>query len=176
MPFRAERVDRHERNPNVAQAAVRVKSAETAARRVTAVHTKVCVHVVAAAISDGRADRQRQREGHRLEISRRRANQIAAVLVPDITTLGKNAGLEFKAFRPKAEIRRGFYSEVPIDIEFSGDFHEIATFLDRVAKLPRIVNVRKLEMSVKKESIARTTLRVTGRATTFRFIEGGGAT
>ena len=45
------------------------------------------------------------------------------VLLTDVTSLGKNAGLEFKAFRPRPEIQRDFYAEVPIEIEFTGRFH-----------------------------------------------------
>jgi type IV pilus assembly protein PilO len=93
------------------------------------------------------------------------------VLLTDVTSLGKNAGLEFKAFRPQPEIRREFYAEVPIEIEFTGGFHEIASFLDRVARLPRIVNVAELEMEIASESAEATELKVSGRATTFRFIE-----
>ncbi len=93
------------------------------------------------------------------------------VLLTDVTSLGKNAGLEFKAFRPQAEARREFYAEVPIEIEFTGGFHEIADFFDRVAKLPRIVNVSELDMTIGDESAEHTVLSVKGRATTFRFLE-----
>lgn len=96
-------------------------------------------------------------------------------LLTDITTLGKKAGLEFKSFRPKREVPRGFYAEVPIDIEFTGGYHEIATFFDRISKLDRIVNVGDLKMAVAGEDVNTTELRVSGQATTFRFLEGGGA-
>jgi type IV pilus assembly protein PilO len=97
------------------------------------------------------------------------------VLLTDVTSLGKNAGLEFKAFRPQAEVRRDFYAEVPIGIEFTGGFHDIAAFFDRVAKLPRIVNVAELDMSIGDESTEATLLKVKGRATTFRFLEESSA-
>jgi type IV pilus assembly protein PilO len=97
------------------------------------------------------------------------------VLLTDVTSLGKNAGLEFKAFRPQDEVRRDFYAEVPIGIEFTGEFHEIAAFFDRVAKLPRIVNIAELDMTIGKESADTTVLSVKGRATTFRFLEESNA-
>ncbi len=95
-------------------------------------------------------------------------------LLTDITTLGKNAGLEFKAFRPKNEIQRGFYAEVPIAIEFTGEYHQVAVFFDRIAKLPRIVNIGDIQMTVAKEQLSGTMLKVTGKATTFRFLGRGG--
>lgn len=96
-------------------------------------------------------------------------------LLTDITTLGKKSGLEFKAFRPRKEVDRGFYAEVPIQIEFTGGYHEVATFFDRVAKLNRIVSVGDLKMGVATEGLDGTVLKVSGQATTFRFLEGGGA-
>src|SRR5688572_8785494 len=93
------------------------------------------------------------------------------VLLTDVTSLGKNAGLDFKAFRPQQEIRRAFYAEVPIDIEFSGAFHDIAAFFDQIARLPRIINITDLEMRIGKENSSATMLAVEGKATTFRFVE-----
>lgn len=92
-------------------------------------------------------------------------------LLTDVTSLGKDAGLEFKAFRPNDEIPRDFYAEVPIEIEFSGDYHDIARFFDKVSKLPRIVNVSELNMEIADQKSEGTRLKVKGEATTFRFIE-----
>jgi type IV pilus assembly protein PilO len=93
------------------------------------------------------------------------------VLLTDVTSLGKNAGLDFRAFRPQQEIRKAFYAEVPIDIEFTGGFHDIATFFDQIARMPRIINISDLDMSISKESSTGTLLKVEGKATTFRFVE-----
>jgi type IV pilus assembly protein PilO len=92
-------------------------------------------------------------------------------LLTDVTSLGKDAGLEFKAFRPHEEVPRDFYAEVPIEIEFSGDYHDIARFFDKVSKLPRIVNVSELNMEIADQKSNSTRLQVKGEATTFRFIE-----
>jgi type IV pilus assembly protein PilO len=92
-------------------------------------------------------------------------------LLTDVTSLGKDAGLEFKAFRPRDEIAKDFYAEVPIEVEFSGDYHDIARFFDKVSKLPRIVNVSQLQMDIAGQGMESTLLRVQGQATTFRFIE-----
>jgi len=93
------------------------------------------------------------------------------VLLTDITSLGKNAGLEFKAFRPQEETRRDFYAEVPIEIEFVGDFHDVAVFFDEVSRLPRIVNIGELDVAISSEGALDTSLLVKGSATTFRFLD-----
>lgn len=92
-------------------------------------------------------------------------------LLTDISTLGKNAGLDMKKFKPNTEIPRGFYAEVPLEISFTGSFHQVVTFFDLVAKLPRIVNVGELKMEIDDEDSEGTRLRVSGKATTFRFID-----
>ena len=93
------------------------------------------------------------------------------VLLTDISSLGKDSGLEFKLFKPKAEVHRDFYAEVPIEVEFSGGYHDIAGFFDRISKLPRIVNVNRLAMNPAKTDSGLTVLNVTGEVTTFRFLE-----
>jgi type IV pilus assembly protein PilO len=97
------------------------------------------------------------------------------VLLTDVNTLGKNSGLEIKAFRPGPEVKRDFYAEVPIEIEFVGRFHDVATFFDQVSKLPRIVNVSQLAIKIDEESAIETVLKVTGEAVTFRFLEESAA-
>ncbi len=92
-------------------------------------------------------------------------------LLTDISTLGKNAGLNIKKFTPKPEVPRGFYAEVPLEISFTGSFHQVVTFFDLIAKLPRIVNVGELKMDIDRETAEGTRLTVSGKATTFRFIE-----
>jgi type IV pilus assembly protein PilO len=92
-------------------------------------------------------------------------------LLTDITSLGKKTGLEFRSFRPKKEVKRGFYAEVPIDIELRGTYHNIGVFFDKVAHLPRIVRISKVSMNVAEEAKDPPVLRVKGVAQTFRFVE-----
>lgn len=97
------------------------------------------------------------------------------VLLTDMSNLGKKAGVEIKSFKRRDERAHDFYAEVPIELVLVGGYHDIARFFDLMAKLPRIVNVSSLKMSVGKESIEGTTIQVSGTATTFRFIGDDGA-
>jgi type IV pilus assembly protein PilO len=92
-------------------------------------------------------------------------------LLTDVSSLGKNAGLDFRSFKPNTEVKKAFYAEVPIDLEFTGRFHDIARFFDDISRLPRIVNMGEMQVSIARESDDQTFLRVEGKATTFRFIE-----
>ncbi len=97
------------------------------------------------------------------------------VLLTDISNLGKTVGIEIKSFRRQDEVVRGFYAEVPISIAIEGTYHDIARFFDMMARLPRIVNMGALTMGVVRENTQNTWLKISGTATTFRFVEGGNA-
>jgi type IV pilus assembly protein PilO len=97
------------------------------------------------------------------------------VLLTDISNLGKTVGIEIKSFRRQDEVLHDFYAEVPISIELEGRFHDLARFFDMVAKLPRIVNMGALSVRVSSEDFDATRLRVSGTATTFRFISEKGS-
>ncbi len=95
------------------------------------------------------------------------------VLLTDISSLGKTAGVEIRSFQRKQEVFHDFYAEVPIAIELVGEYHDIGKFFELLSKLKRIVNMGSLKISVKSESLAATRLKVTGTATTYRFIGAG---
>jgi type IV pilus assembly protein PilO len=92
-------------------------------------------------------------------------------LLTDVSSLGKNAGLDFKSFRPGEESTKTFYAEVPIEIEFTGRYHDIARFFDDISRLPRIVTMGQMDIAIARESDSDTVLKVTGEATTFRFVD-----
>ena len=92
------------------------------------------------------------------------------VLLADISNLGKTAGVEIKSFKRENEVMHDFYAEVPISVQLSGTYHEIAKFFDSVSRLPRIVNMGALDLKVSSASAVETRLSVSGTATTFRFV------
>jgi len=92
------------------------------------------------------------------------------VLLTDISNLGKTAGIEIKSFERVGEVVHDFYAEVPIKIAIEGEYHDVAKFFDLMSKLPRIVNMGSLSMSVIHEDEVATILSVNGTATTFRFV------
>jgi type IV pilus assembly protein PilO len=92
-------------------------------------------------------------------------------LLTSITTLGKNAGLDFLVFRPKPEVPKDFYADVPVDITVSGSYYSVANFFAAVANLPRIVNISNVAFSDIRSVSNRMMTRVTCLATTFRFLD-----
>lgn len=91
-------------------------------------------------------------------------------LLTSITTTGKNAGLDFLVFRPKPEVKRDFYAEVPVDITVAGSYYSVANFFAAVANLPRIVNISNVDFAEVKNVNNRMMTKVNCLATTFRFL------
>jgi type IV pilus assembly protein PilO len=92
------------------------------------------------------------------------------VVLTDISNLGKTSGIEIKSFKRRDEVVHGFYAEVPIALEIEGEYHSVGRFFDLLAGLPRIVNMGAVDMKVASESLEATVLKVSGTATTFRFV------
>ena len=91
-------------------------------------------------------------------------------LLRDISTAGKKVGVSIKSIERDDEVNRDFYAEVPFKLELEGEYHDLARFFEMVANLPRIVNIGAMDLGVTKETGSSTRLKVTSRATTFRFL------
>lgn len=89
-------------------------------------------------------------------------------LLESISKSGHEAGLHFFLFEPKPEIRKEFYAEIPVAINVTGDYHNLAIFFDKVARLSRIVNVRDIAMGLTKDG---QQLNAACTAVTYKFVE-----
>jgi len=96
-----------------------------------------------------------------------RASQIPDLL-ENVSRAGKDSGLEFTVFKPLPEVPREFYAEVPVNLRMTGTYRQMLTFLKRVGEMPRIVDVKNLEI---EKSSSSDILRVKGLVVTYRFIE-----
>ncbi len=94
-------------------------------------------------------------------------------LLAGISQAGKDAGLEFLLFQPKPESPKDFYAEIPVDISVSGSYHQVVVFMDKVANLPRIVNIRNIKMAPQSQSKSENNNALTTvcQAVTYKFIE-----
>jgi len=70
-----------------------------------------------------------------------------AGLIVDISQTGLAAGLEFKLFKPGAEVPAEFYSELPISIKVVGNYHQLGEFVSGIAALPRIVTTHDISIT-----------------------------
>jgi type IV pilus assembly protein PilO len=82
--------------------------------------------------------------------------EVANLLV-DISQTGIASGLEFKLFKPGADIRKEFYSELPINIKVVGLYEELGLFVSGLAALPRIVTVHNVTIIPKGSKVMEMT-------------------
>lgn len=94
-------------------------------------------------------------------------------LLSSISQAGSQSGLEFMLFKPRNEVPKQFYAEIPFELKVRGNYHDVARFFDQVSKLPRIVNISDLKMT-KPEETGTGQYVVTAEclATTYKFLEG----
>jgi type IV pilus assembly protein PilO len=88
-------------------------------------------------------------------------------LLKSITQLGTDSQLEFLLFSPQRERAQDFFMEIPVSIEVSGTYHNVAIFFDKVGHMERIVNILNVSMVPQKERSTILTTRCD--AVTYRF-------
>jgi type IV pilus assembly protein PilO len=92
-------------------------------------------------------------------------------LLSSISSAGRDSGLEVISFRQRTEQLKDFYAEVPVDLTVRGNYHEVATFFDRVGQLDRIVNVGDILIQSPKREGDEMIVDTVCSATTFRFLD-----
>jgi len=96
-----------------------------------------------------------------------------------VAQAGKDSGIDFILFEPKQsgakppdkkapeqpgdkkptytkgaaqkQVEEKFYDEIPVKVTVTGGFHSIVIFFEKVAKLPRIINIEDISMSDGKD-------------------------
>lgn len=95
-------------------------------------------------------------------------------LIVDVSQTALASGLEVKKFQPSTEEIKGFYAELPIALQVTGTFHQLATFISGVAALPRIVTIHDMQLvPVKKDaddSSLSQKIKMTSTAKTYRYL------
>lgn len=97
-----------------------------------------------------------------------------ANLLQDISQTRVESGLEENLFKPAGESKKEFYAELPIKVEFVGQFHDYGIFTQGLGELPRIVTLHNISLTaVGKESRAgrNLPLKMTATAKTYRYLE-----
>jgi type IV pilus assembly protein PilO len=123
---------------------------------------------------------QAQKDLQRLEGDLRRAvaqlpdTKEIPDLLSNISSLGRESGLEIIEFRQRPEQYEDFYASVLVDMVVRGTYHQVATFFDKVGRMARIVNVTDVSIKspVKPDSEA-VILDTACSAVTFRFLDEG---
>lgn len=95
-------------------------------------------------------------------------------LLQKLASLVEQSDCKMETFSPSGEINQGFYARIPVKMVITGNYHSIAVFFDKVAKLARIVNVTDIVLKTPKLENKKVVLTAEFTATTFKFIEKKG--
>jgi type IV pilus assembly protein PilO len=68
-------------------------------------------------------------------------------LYRSVSDAAYQSGLAVSLFRPGEAQIRDYYAEIPIAFTAEGNYHQFGSFFERVARLPRVVNVGDLKIS-----------------------------
>ncbi len=114
-----------------------------------------------------------------LALREQRARELNKVLPPDaeedaflssIQQASNIAGIDLKGYAPVAEVPLAFYSKIPMKIDLTGKFHQIAKFAYELGKVDRVINVENIELSDPKVVGDEVVLKAKCLATAFHAL------
>jgi len=73
-------------------------------------------------------------------------------LLAGIERLGMDVGVEFLLFQPGGEVQHDFYASREVQLRMRGEFHNLMTFFDRMARLDRLVSLDRLRLQPSRGS------------------------
>jgi len=95
----------------------------------------------------------------------------AATFLSALQAVSNISGIDLKAWSPMEEVPQTFYAKVPMRLQITGRFHQIAKFVYEVGKQDRIINMENLELGDPKVEGEDVVLKATCLATTFHLLK-----
>lgn len=92
-------------------------------------------------------------------------------LLQKIAALVEQSDCVMSTFEPQGEVVQGFYAKIPVKMKIIGNYHSIAVFYDKVAKLARIVNITDISLHGSRLENKKVVLDGEFLATTFKSVE-----
>jgi type IV pilus assembly protein PilO len=110
-----------------------------------------------------------------LQLDRLRAvlpeERDVADLLNRINSMATQSNLKILAYIPATMTKKTLHSEWPIGLRLEGSYHDMGTFLERISKFPRVINVGDMRLRAREAQTTRTTVTVDVTATTFVLAE-----
>jgi len=93
-----------------------------------------------------------------------------ADLLRRIQGMATQSNLQIRGFAPQPVATRQMYAEWPIGLELDGTYNNLGSFLERISKFPRIINVSAIHIKAKNDNSSQT-IEASCTATTFVLVE-----
>jgi type IV pilus assembly protein PilO len=95
----------------------------------------------------------------------------AATFLSALQGVSNISGIDLKAWTPMEEVPQAFFAKVPMRLQITGRFHQIAKFIYEVGKQDRIINMENLELGDPKLEGEDVVLKANCLATTFHLLK-----
>jgi type IV pilus assembly protein PilO len=95
----------------------------------------------------------------------------AATFLSALQAVSNISGIDLKAWAPMEEVPQTFYAKVPMKLQITGRFHQIAKFVYEVGKQDRIINMENLELGEARVEGEDIVLKANCLATTFHLLK-----
>ena len=109
---------------------------------------------------------QRQRELNKVLP----ADSEQAAFLSSIQQVSNVSGIDLKGWTPLDEKNEAFFAKVPMRLDITGKFHQIAKFAFEIGKLDRIINVENIQLQQPKLDGDDMILTAHCLATTFHML------
>ena len=110
-----------------------------------------------------------------LQLERLRAvlpeERDVADLLKRINSMATQSNLKILGFTPALMTKKTLHTEWPIGLRLEGSYHDMGTFLERISKFPRIINVGDMRVRARENQTPRSTITIEVTATTFVLAE-----
>ncbi|MAZ44226.1 MAG: hypothetical protein CMF48_03505 [Legionellales bacterium] len=83
-------------------------------------------------------------------------------LVDSLSEKGVSAGLIFRSIRMRAEKKSDFVTELPMEVNVVGSYHELAHFVELLASMSRLVTIHDFTITTLSENELKTYVPVNG--------------
>jgi type IV pilus assembly protein PilO len=97
--------------------------------------------------------------------------QDVADLLRRVQAMATQSNLAIRGFTPHAVAKKDLHAEWPIGLRLEGTYHDLGSFLERVSKFPRIINVGDIEINAQDGQGDATTISAECTATTFVLLD-----
>jgi type IV pilus assembly protein PilO len=97
--------------------------------------------------------------------------QDVADLLRRVQGMATQSNLAILGFTPHAVAKKQLHAEWPIGLKLSGNYHDLGSFLERVSKFPRIINVGEIKIETRTAQNDGTTITAECTATTFVLLD-----
>ena len=118
---------------------------------------------------------RREVESLEAQLDRLRAvlpeEQDVGDLLRRVQAMATQSRLTIRGFQPRSVTRRQMHAEWPIGLQLEGTYHDLGTFLERVSKFPRIINVGTIHIKAQDTPTGTMTITADCTATTFVLLE-----